>query len=107
MPDLRINADHFRMIEGGYKSEHRAGGWQVDISAWLIRLCFQRKAIVVALIDRVFTKEVEGFAIPLQRVARIFGGIDFRAFPSTPKHVNACTKFSTEIHRAHCLLQRI
>src|SRR5262249_41164862 len=88
-------------------TEHRAGGRQIDVAAWLVWFCFERETIVVALIDRVLAEEVQSLAVPLQRLARILRGIDFRAFAPAPKDVNLRSELRAEIHRAHRLLQRV
>src|SRR5262245_24740760 len=89
--DLRIDTDHVRMVERGDETEHRAGCRQVNITTRFIRFSLERKAIVVTLVDRVFTQEVERFAIPLQRFTRIFCSIHFSALASTPENVDMRT----------------
>src|SRR4026207_33094 len=105
--DFRIDTNHLRAIESRNEPQHGACSRQIDIPTWLIRFRFERETIVVALIDRVFAKEVQSFAIPLQCFARIFRGIYFSAFPSTPENVNMRTQFGAEVHRPHRLLQRV
>src|SRR5512138_1567830 len=104
MSNFRVDADHFRMIESGNESEHCTGRWQVNIASWFIWLCFERKLVVVALIDRVLAKEVECLAVPLKCIASILGRVDFGTLTSTPENVYVGSEFSAQIHRAHRFL---
>jgi hypothetical protein len=50
---------------------------------------------------------IQHLAVPLQRFARIFCRIYFRALAAAPEDVNTRAQFRTEVHRAHSLLQGI
>ena len=71
MPNFGIDSHHLRVIERGDESQHGARRRQIDIAARLIRFCFERKLLRVALVDRVFAEKIQRLANPFQSLDQI------------------------------------
>src|SRR5262245_34949588 len=105
--DLRVDADHFMMIERVDETQVGAGRREVDVAARLVRLGFERELIAVALRDRIFAEEVHRLAEPLYRLAGVSGRVDLCAFAAAPEDVNLRADLGAEVHSAHRLLNRV
>src|SRR5262245_10142552 len=105
--DLRVDADHFRVIERVDETQVGAGRREVDVAARLVRLGFERELVAVALRDRIFAEEVHRLAEPLYRLAGVSPRVDLGAFATPPEDVYLRAYFGAEVHRAHGFLNRV
>src|SRR5262245_55332415 len=105
--DLRVDADHFRVIERVDETQVGAGRREVDVAARLVRLGLERELVAVALRDRIFAEEVHRFAEPLYRLAGVSPRVDLGAFAPPPEDVYLRAYFGAEVHRAHGFLNRV
>jgi hypothetical protein len=53
--NLRVHADHLRMLESLDEGERVADRWQKDVAARLVRLRLDREAHLVATVEHVLT----------------------------------------------------
>src|SRR5262245_35178248 len=105
--DLRVDADHFWVIERVDEPQVGAGRREVDVAARLVRLGFERELVAIALRDRIFAEEVHRLAEPLYRLAGVSPRVDLSAFTPPPEDVYLRAYFGAEVHRAHGFLHRV
>src|SRR5437660_6009324 len=82
--NLRVDADHLRMIKGRNEAEIMTGGSHVDVAARLIGLGFQREAVLIAAVEIVFAKVVDGLAQALDGLIGAAASIGLDAFAAAP-----------------------
>src|SRR5215213_11733893 len=83
--NLGVDANHLGVIERCNHPKRMADGGQEDIAARLIRLRFQRKLEIVALIAYIVAQKVERLAKALHTFERILGGVSFSALAPAPE----------------------
>ena len=105
--DLRIDADHLRVLEALDEREHVADRRQEDVAARLVGLRLEREAHVVAAVAHVAAEEVDRLAVALERVAGRLGGVGLDALAPAPEHVDGGAQLGTDVDRPHHLLQRV
>jgi hypothetical protein len=70
--NLRVDANHIRVVQRGNERQIRGGRREIDIAARLVRLGFESKAERVFLIARVLAQEVDGVAKSFDGFDRVF-----------------------------------
>ena len=104
---LRVHAHHLRMIEGGDETQHVTGGGQIDVSARLVGLGFQRELQVVALVSHVFAQEVQRLAETLARVQWVLGRVALCALAAAPEDVDLGPQLDAQVNGVHRLVQGV
>ncbi len=104
---LRINTDHFRVIEGFDERQHVTCGRVINIPARFIRLGFQCKLQVILFIQHIITQEVHRLAGALNGSDWVFRRVGFGSLAPAPEDVNLRAKFNTEVNGVHGFLQSI
>src|SRR5207302_1733080 len=107
MRNLRVDADHLRMVERSDEAEHRADRRKVDIAARLIRLRLQRKLQIILLVAHIITQEIERLAEAFEALLWVLAGVRLDTLAPTPKDVELGTQFHAKVNRVDRLLQGI
>src|SRR3989442_9732927 len=95
------------MIERRYESQISSCRWKVNVGARLVGFRFERKAIVVTLIDRILAEIIDCVAKSFDRLVWTTAGIGLNAFSSAPHHENLRSQLRADLHRLHSLLKRV
>jgi len=74
------------MRQRGDEPEIGAGGGEIDVTARLVGLGFERKPQGVSLVPRVLAQVVERLAKALDGFDRLFAGLHFSTLATTLDH---------------------
>src|SRR5690606_33916275 len=81
----------------GDQGQVRAGGGKVEVPPRLVGLGLQGEFHVVPLVEDVRAQVIDGFAETLDRVHRVAGRIDFRAFPAAPEDEDLAAQLVAQV----------
>jgi len=86
MSNFGIDTYHLGVIERGNEAKHVTNSGVVNISPRLVRFGFQGKFQAVAIVQVVFTQEIQRFAVALDRIDRAFAAVGFGFLTPIPSN---------------------